>query len=121
MRETNAIRPGQSEGSDKTPPESRHFDGEIRFRISCRARTAEEVLEDLGHSLFQASAEARDPLIVLEDLGLLGDSIATLMKGVSRRLVGYPRTVTFWECSGYTEAFLSAMEGPQEQSRTEPV
>jgi hypothetical protein len=47
---------------------------------------------------------------VLEDLGQLRDSVATLIKGLTRLLVGYPRTVTFWEASGYTEAFLSVME-----------
>ena len=29
---------------------------------------------------------------------------------ISRRLVDYPRNVTFWEASGFTEAFLSVME-----------
>lgn len=113
MNEMKAFRRGRPDPSEKMPPDQ-DFGGEIQFRIACRARTAEEVLEDLRQSLFQASAESRDPLIVLEDLGSLGDSITTLMKGISRRLVGYPRTVTFWECSGYTEAFLSAMEGQRE-------
>jgi hypothetical protein len=49
-------------------------------------------------------------LIVLEDLGLLRDSVAALIKGLCRHLVGYSRAVTFWESSGYTEAFLNVME-----------
>jgi len=114
MTETKAFRARRSGGTKKTSGGNPEFGGEIQFRISCRSKSAEEVLEELAHSLAQASAESRDPLIVLEDLGLLSDSIMTLMKGISRRLVGYRRTVTFWERSGYTEAFLSAMEGPRE-------
>jgi hypothetical protein len=47
---------------------------------------------------------------VLEDLGWLEDSVVAFIKGLSRMLVDYPGPVTFWESSGYTEAFLSAME-----------
>jgi hypothetical protein len=42
--------------------------------------------------------------------GKVPEAVATVIKGFSRLLVGYPRTVTFWEASGYTEAFLSVME-----------
>lgn len=84
--------------------------GELLVRIPCAGRDAESVLLDLGRGLAEGEATSRDPLIVLEDLGRLADSIMVLMKGISRRLVGFPRTVTFWECSGYTEAYLSAME-----------
>jgi len=68
------------------------------------------VLDELAHALAEAESRRLDPLIVLEDLAALQDSITSLMKGLSRLLVGYPRTVTFWESSGYTEAFLSVME-----------
>ncbi len=114
MTETKDFPARHSGGTEQTSGGKPEFDGEIQFRIGCRSKSSEEVLEELAHSLAQAAAEGRDPLIVLEDLGLLGDSITTLMKGISRRLVGYRRTVTFWERSGYTEAFLSAMEGPKE-------
>ena len=83
---------------------------ELQIRIDCRGRRADDVLEDLGRGLAGAEAKGLDPLVVLQNLGQLGDSITTLIKGISRRLVGYPRTVTFWEASGYTEAFLSAMD-----------
>lgn len=85
---------------------------EIQIRIPCRGRTADAVLGDLVHGLADAHLQGRDPLVVLEDLGQLRDSVMTLIKGISRRLVDYPRTVTFWESSGYTEAFLSVMEAP---------
>jgi len=111
MSETRAFKAGRPVTVHHDP------DSEIQFRISCRGRNSEAVLRDLERALSGADARSRDPLIVLEDLGLLGDSIVALMKGISRRLVGYPRTVTFWECSGYSEAFLSAMEGPGEQVR----
>ncbi len=89
--------------TDGDPPE-------LQVRISCRSRRAAEVLDDLSRGLLDAQTSSRDPLILLEDLGLLQDSVMTLIKGISRRLVDYPRTVTFWEASGYTEAFLSVME-----------
>jgi hypothetical protein len=85
---------------------------ELQTRIACRGKSAGAVLEELKRALSDAKARRRDPLIVLEDLGLLQDSVMTFIKGLSRLLVGYPRTVSFWESSGYTEAFLNAMEPP---------
>jgi hypothetical protein len=83
---------------------------ERQARIPCKGRTADLVLGDVRRALAASAAQGRDPLVVLEDLGQLRDSVATLIKGLTRLLVGYPRTVTFWEASGYTEAFLSVME-----------
>ena len=85
-------------------------EGEMQTRIPCKERSAPDVMADLSHALADAEAKNRDPLIVLEDLGQLRGSVMTLMKGLSRALVAYPRTVTFWEASGYAEAFLSVME-----------
>jgi hypothetical protein len=98
-------RPGEAE-----PPPGSHQAQEIQIRVSCKGRKADEVLDDLGRGLADAGAKSLDPLIVLNDLGLLEDSIMTLIKGLSRLLVGYPRTVTFWEASGFTEAFLTVMD-----------
>src|SRR5437870_13092639 len=78
---------------------------ELQVRIACAGRSAAEALDELREGLAQAEARNIDPLIVLEDLGQLRDSVMALIKGLSRLLVGYSRTVTFWECSGYTEAF----------------
>jgi hypothetical protein len=83
---------------------------ELQVRVACAGRTADQVLSELQRGLDEAEIQNRDPLIVLEDLALLRDSIMGLMKGLARQLVGYPRTVAFWESSGYTEAFLSVME-----------
>ena len=91
----------------KAPPAQAQ---ELQTRIACKGRTAPAVLDELAHALAEAESRRLDPLIVLEDLAALQDSITSLMKGLSRLLVGYPRTVTFWESSGYTEAFLSVME-----------
>jgi len=83
---------------------------EIQTRINCKGKAADQVLEEMGRALYDAETRDRDPLIVLEDLRLLRDSVATLIKGVCRLLVGYPRAVSLWESSGYTEAFLNVME-----------
>jgi hypothetical protein len=91
----------------KTPPEEGI---ELQTRIACKGRSAAMVLQDLSRALAEGEARQVDPLIVLEDLGLLQDSVTTLIKGLSRLIVSYPRTVTFWEASGLTEAFLSVME-----------
>jgi hypothetical protein len=85
---------------------------EIQTRIACKGKSASDVLDEMSRALSEAEARQVDPLIVLEDLGQIQDSVATLIKGLSRLVVGYPRTVSFWESSGYTEAFLSAMEQP---------
>jgi len=71
------------------------------------------VLDDVARALAEAEAKDRDPLLVLEDLGLLEDSIASLIKGISRIVANYPRTVSCWEASGYTEAFLSVIDAAQ--------
>jgi hypothetical protein len=98
-------RPG---GSDSKPAPVNPL--ELQIRIACKGKSAAQVWDEVRSGLVESVAQKRDPLIVLEDLGLLHDSITTLIKGLSRLLVGYPRTVTFWESSGYAEAFLSVME-----------
>ena len=95
------------------PGQSPAASGELQVRIRCRGRRAEVVLADLDRGLLEAEAQGRDPLVVLEDLGLLADSVMTLIKGISRRLDGYPRTVNFWEATGFTEAFISVVDGPE--------
>jgi hypothetical protein len=91
----------------KTTPQGTN---ELQIRVACKGRSTTTVLVDLSCALAEAEARQADPLIVLEDLGLLQDSVTSLMKGLSRLLANYPRTVTFWEASGLTEAFLSVME-----------
>lgn len=85
---------------------------ELQVRIVCAGRSSDWVLEQLSAGLKQSLDQNRDPLVVLEDLVLLKDSVTSLLKGICKLLVGYPRTVTFWESSGFTEAFMSAMEAP---------
>lgn len=86
--------------------------GETQIRIVCAGRSVDWVLTELHQGLCRALVENKDPLIILEDLVLLKDSVSNLLKGICRELVGYPRTVNFWESSGITEAFMSAMEAP---------
>lgn len=83
---------------------------ELQIRIACAGKGAADVLEELRRGLADAATARRHPLVVLEELGRLQDSVVTFVKGLSRMLVDYPGSVTFWETSGYTEAFLSAME-----------
>lgn len=90
---------------------------EIQIRLACAGRSADDVLTDLIRGLDDAKAQGRDPLVILEDLALLRDSVVTLIKGISRALADYPRDVTFWEASGLTEAFLSVMEAPPDEPR----
>jgi hypothetical protein len=96
--------------TDRDPASEPVTAHELETRIACRGKAASQVLDGMSRGLSTAETRNLDPLIVLEDLGLLQDSVATLIKGVCRLLVGYPRAVTFWESSGYTEAFLTAME-----------
>src|SRR5687767_1990210 len=84
--------------------------GELQIRIACNGKSAADALEEFRRGLADAVAVGRHPLVVLEELGRLQDSVVTFVKGLSRMLVDYPGTVTFWESSGYTEAFLSVME-----------
>ena len=91
---------------------------EFQVRIDCKGRKAQEALEELRKGLIEAATHRMDALVVLNELGLLQDSVMTFIKGLSRLLVGYPQTVTFWESSGYTEAFLSVMEAPPPTSGT---
>ena len=94
----------------RQPAESSIEASEMRIHIACAGKSSAKALGELERGLNDAAASGRDPLVVLEDLGRLQDSVVAFMKGLSRMLVGYPRAVTFWESSGYTEAFLSVME-----------
>lgn len=87
---------------------------EFQVRVACKGKSTPQVLDELARGLTEAGSKELDPLIVLEDLGLLADSVTTLIKGLCRLLVGYPRTVTFWEASGYTEAFMSVMDAQED-------
>lgn len=99
-----------------TPPPASA--AEIQVRVACAGRTAEAALADLARGLDEAKALGRDPLVVLEDLVLLQGSVMTLIKGICRLLAGYPRAVSFWEASGFTEAFLSVMDAaPDDEPR----
>ena len=89
----------------------------MRITVECAGQSSATALEELERGLSEAAANGRDPLVVLEDLGRLQDSVVAFMKGLSRMLVGYPRAVTFWESSGYTEAFLSVLEQPRPPAR----
>ena len=83
---------------------------ELQLRIPCGGRTSEQVLDDVSRGLAEALAQERDPLLVLEELGRLQDSVMTLIKGLSRLVYKYPRPVACWESSGLAEAFLSVMD-----------
>jgi hypothetical protein len=108
MSDTKA-RPGSGKSRGRQPLVELP---ELQVRISCGGKGAAQVLEELRLGLADAESAGRDPLVVLEELGRLEDSVVTFIKGLSRMLVGYPRAVTFWESSGYSEAFLSVMEQP---------
>jgi hypothetical protein len=99
----------RSEGSSKT---HHPLSNEMQVRINCAGASAAQILDRLQQGLDQARTENRSPLIILEDLVLLNDSVSSLLKGICRAIAGYPRTVTFWESSGLNEAFLSAIEIP---------
>ncbi|HEV3027043.1 MAG TPA: hypothetical protein VG457_05680 [Planctomycetota bacterium] len=113
MTTTKRYRVHSARSPDKNPPPDSGGPGELQFRIVCKGKSIGEVLDALVRSLSEAESQNRDPLIVLEDLGSLAGSLTSLIKGLSRLLVGYPRMVTLWESSGFTEAFLSAMEPPR--------
>jgi len=93
---------------------------ELQLRIPCAGRTSEQVLEDVSRGLTEALAKERDPLLILEDLGRLQDSIMSLVKGLSRLVYKYPRPVACWEFSGYAEAFLSVIDAAQQPSSAPP-
>jgi hypothetical protein len=99
------------------PPIGPH---ELQYRIPCRGRSSGQVLDDVARALAESEAKSRDPLLVLEDLGLLEDSITSLINGLSRLVLGYPRTVSCWEASGYTEAFLSVIDAAQNSAPSRP-
>ena len=86
---------------------------ELQLRISCNGRSSTQVLDDVSRGLAEALAKELDPLLVLEDLAKLQDSITSLIKGLSRLVYKYPRPVTCWESSGMTEAFLSVMDAAE--------
>ena len=105
LMSTKKAHPRPREATPRSP-------AELQIRIACSGKTAAQALLDLRRGLADAASVGREPLVVLEELGRLQDSVVAFIKGLSRILVDYPGTVTFWESSGYTEAFLSVMERP---------
>ena len=97
-------------GIEKTRPGIQPPTGELQVRIPCGGRSSAQVLGDVERGLAEALAKDQDPLLVLEDLAKLQDSIMTFVKGLSRLVYKYPRPVACWESAGYAEAFLSIMD-----------
>lgn len=93
---------------------------ELQLRIPCAGRTSTQVLEDISNGLAEALARQQDPLLVLEDLGRLQDSVMALIKGLSRLVYKYPRPVACWESSGLAEAFLSVMDHADQPAPADP-
>ena len=91
---------------------------ELQLRIPCAGRTSAQVLDDISTGLTDALAKQQDPLLVLEDLGRLQDSVMALIKGLSRLVYKYPRPVACWESSGLAEAFLSVVDAADHPSPT---
>lgn len=93
---------------------------ELQLRIPCAGRTSTQVLEDISSGLTEALAREQDPLLVLEDLGRLQDSVMALIKGLSRLVYKYPRPVACWESTGLAEAFLSVMDHADQAPSADP-
>ena len=117
---TRRLREAASQAGTSNPAKPPAAPLELQIRIHCAGKSSANVLEELQHGLLESLAQNRDPLIVLEELGLLRDSITNLIKGLSRMIVGFPRPVTFWESSGFAEDFLSIMEAPQRNNFQHP-
>jgi hypothetical protein len=100
-------------GIENSDPGIESAQRELQIRIPCSGRSSAQVLDDISRGLTDALAQASDPLLVLEDLGRLQDSIMTLIKGLSRIVYKYPRPVTCWESAGFAEAFLTVMDAAE--------
>ena len=111
MGDTTRIRVPQRDGASE--PRTASPATELQLRIPCGGRTSAQVLDDISRGLTEALAKQRDPLLVLEDLGRLQDSIMSLIKGLARLVYKYPRPVTCWESSGLAEAFISVVDAAE--------
>jgi response regulator RpfG family c-di-GMP phosphodiesterase len=80
------------------------------LRINCQGMTSGDLLQRLSPESLPVRAGGRRPVIILEHLDQLGDSITTVLKRLAERIVVADFEITLIDGSGYLNAFLDALE-----------
>lgn len=84
---------------------------EIRTRIDCRDRTAQDTLAALVPIWRAARVRGRNPIVVVAHLELLRDSVARFLKGVERLAGEFDARIILEDPSGLAGAFRNALSG----------
>ena len=77
--------------------------------VSCRGRTARDVVAEILPVCSRGQAHGIRPVIVLQDLRLLGDSVSRLLKGLARAVAWSHFPIDLRDESGCLAAFLAAL------------
>ena len=80
-------------------------------RIDCRGRLAKEVLEEVLPHCLKARSSGGAPVLHIENLAGLGDSVIRLLKAFDRLAEDFEVRIKIADSSGLGEAFLRALEG----------
>lgn len=94
-------------------------------RIDCRGRTVADVLERVLHACASPDPAAPPPLIVLENLVELADSISSLLKKLAGIVADRDLRVTLDDASGHVATFVGLIGGGEQlrvvEGKREPV
>src|SRR5437867_2843982 len=91
---------GTSEGPDRLP-----------VRLDCRGRDAKEILLEAIPICLQARTTGATPVLSIENLEGLNDSVSRLLKAFDRLAADFGARIKLADSSGFGEAFLKALAG----------
>lgn len=81
------------------------IDGVIRTRIDCRERTAQEAMTAVLPVCLEAYVRGLRPVVVVQNLELLPDSVTRLLKALDRLSDELDARIVLEDRSGFADAF----------------
>lgn len=113
LLENHPISGATSERREKKDARPAHS-----LQINCRGMTAADLLERLSPETLPVRAGGRRPVIIIENLAELADSISTVLKRLAEWIVKADYEITLIDGSGYVNAFLEVLAPiPIEEAR----
>src|SRR5262245_15610046 len=84
---------------------------ELRTRIDCRDRTAQQALATVLPICLEAHVRGSRTVVVVQHLELLADSVTRLLKGLERLAHELDTRIVLEDRSGLADAFRAAITG----------
>jgi hypothetical protein len=86
-------------------------DTELRIRIDCRNLTVRESMARVLPLCLEAHVRCRKPVVVVQNLDLLADSVSGLLKSLQRLAGELDAKILLDDRSGFVDAFRNALSG----------